>query len=110
MDYFKPRESLCWSTAAYRPGGRASLPGLSYDETLVGQSELVSEIKVHPTPCVHIFSVGCTDFSFCAARVCCFCLNIVIPLYEEEHINKVESANFGYLCTLCTIYTLLFEH
>ena len=52
-----------------------------------------SKSRVHPAPCVHILAAGWTDFSTCAPGVHML-YNILLPLYKEEHMDKMLGEQF----------------
>ena len=52
-----------------------------------------SKLRVRPASCVHILAARCTDFSTCASAVYMLS-NISLPLYKEEHMDKLLGEQF----------------
>ena len=51
------------------------------------------KLRMRPALCVHILAAGCTDSSTCAPGVYMLS-NILLPLYKEEHMDKLLGEQF----------------
>ena len=65
-----------------------------------------SELMVHPAPCVHILTAGCTDVSTCAPGVCMLFQIYDVYLYIGKNPwTNCRVHNFVYRCTL-SVHTI----